>query len=132
MPADDVVLRMRNAALDAAVVERVVGALAARIDLPVDRLEDARLLAATVLELARRHAANGRLETALAAEDGRIEMRVGPLVEGGAQAVVAGAEVPSVGNLVSLLGGGWEALDGDGSEALRVTVATVSPGGVPA
>lgn len=132
MPVDDVRLRVRDAALDGAVVERIVGALAARIDLPIDRLEDARMLAATVVDLARRHAVDGHLDAALTAVDGRIEMRLGPLAAGGAAAVVAGAEVPAVGNLVTLLGGGWEAIDADGSEALRITVATSSPDGVPA
>lgn len=133
MSADRAVaLRTRNPALDGAVIERLVGALAARADLPVDRLEDARMLAATVIELARPLAAGEHLDAALDAHGETITLHVGPLVPGGAEGVVDRAEVAGVGNLVALLGGGWEAgSDGDGdggSERLRVMLTPAAPG----
>lgn len=132
MTAEAVRLRVRNPVFDAAVVERLVAALAARIDLPIDRLQDARLLAATVVELARDRAADGHLDAVMTADGGRIDLRVGPLEQGGAHSLIDAADVPSVGNLVTLLGGGWEAIDDGGNELLRVTLASAAGGGEPA
>jgi len=77
--------------------------LAARADLPLDRLDDAVLVADLIAARAPAHVTSERLDVAV--EPGRRELalRVGPLREGGGRALIVDAAVPGVGNVIEQL-----------------------------
>jgi hypothetical protein len=85
------------------VLSRFVGMLAARADLPVDRLDDAVLVADSIAASAPAHSVGGRVTVSVETGDRRLELHVGPLAPGGAQAMLADASVPGVGNVVERL-----------------------------
>ena len=54
------------------MLERVVAALAARVDLPVDRLADAQIVSGAVAAAATRHLGDGELRLELEGEPGAV------------------------------------------------------------
>src|SRR3954466_12555307 len=85
--------------LVAPVRRRVVGMLAARADLPLDRLDDAVLVADVVASRASAFApdtVNVRLEPG----DRTLWLRVGPLEPGGARALLGETAAPDVGSVI--------------------------------
>ena len=61
------------------VLRRVVGMLAARADLPLDRLDDAVLVADLIAARAPAHVTGGRVEVALEPGARSLSLHVGPL-----------------------------------------------------
>jgi serine/threonine-protein kinase RsbW len=90
------------------VLRRVVGMLAARADLPLDRLDDAVLVADLVAARAPAHVAETTVDVALESGPRSLDLRVGPLRSGGAQALIVDAAVPGVGNVIEQLADGLE------------------------
>jgi hypothetical protein len=105
------------------VLRRVVGMLAARADLPLDRLDDAVLVADLVAARAPAHVADDTVDVALASSARSLELRVGPLRAGGARALVVDAAVPGVGNVIEQLADGLEFETEGDCEFLRVRLA---------
>jgi hypothetical protein len=122
-PAPAARLRIGRADLREPVLERVVGALAARLDLPLDRLSDAQIASAAVAAVAGRHVEEGVLCVDLGAGDEGIVISVGTLPAGAAQRVIDESAVPGVGAVLERLVDRWdvERLDG-GGERLRLTI----------
>ena len=85
------------------VLRRVVGMLAARADLPIDRLDDAVLVADLIASRAPAHVQNDRVDVALEPGVRALTLRIGPLRTGGAEALVTDAVVPGVGNVIERL-----------------------------
>jgi hypothetical protein len=121
-------LRVRRADLAEPVLERLVMALAARVDLPVDRIADAQIVTEALMARAPRNSANGALTIDLAAGPGGVDLSVGPLPTGGAARVVAESEVPGVGVVLDRLVDHWDAaaLDAE-TEVLRLTIGPGAP-----
>jgi hypothetical protein len=90
------------------VLRRVVGMLAARADLPLDRLDDAVLVADLVAARAPAHTLSETVDVALASGPRALELRVGPLRSGGGRALVIDAAVPGVGNVIEQLADGLD------------------------
>jgi hypothetical protein len=86
--------------LAAPVLGRVVGILAARADCPIDRLDDALLIADAVAAQAAQFALDGRVNVRVVAERGSVELHVGPLRADGAGALIASASLPGIGNVL--------------------------------
>ncbi len=86
--------------LSAPVLGRVVGMLAARADCPIDRLDDALLVADAVAAKAGLFSDDGRIRAQIVARRGCVELQVGPLREGGADQLIASAALPGVGNVL--------------------------------
>ena len=87
----------------APVLARVVGALAARRDLSIERLSDAVLLTDAIADAAPGRFADRSVKLALAdAEDG-IELRLGPMEAGGAEEIREELDVPAVGGSLEAL-----------------------------
>ncbi len=86
--------------LGAPVLGRVVGMLTARADCPIDRLDDALLVADAVAAQAGRFSEDGRIRVHIVARQGSVELHVGPLRSGGADGLVASAALPGVGNVL--------------------------------
>jgi serine/threonine-protein kinase RsbW len=84
------------------VLARVMGALAARAELSVDRLADTVLLGDAVSASGEADFADGRVGIAIKDREGSIGVRVGPLVEGAGERMLAEMEVPGAGSLSSL------------------------------
>ncbi len=116
------------------VLSRFVGMLAARADLPVDRLDDAVLVADSIAASAPAHSVGGRVTVAVETGERRLELHVGPLATGGAQAMLADASVPGVGNVVErLVDEVWVTDDGEpegdaaGAEMLHLRLSFQAP-----
>ena len=90
---------IRKGPLVGPVLGRVVGMLAARAQCPIDRLDDAMLLTDAVAAHAPTHTAEGHVQVVVAADETGIELRVGALARGGADSLLADAELPGVGNV---------------------------------
>src|SRR4029077_10836449 len=84
-------VRIVNGPLVAPVLSRVVGMLAARAQCPVDRLDDALLVADAIAAHPQAHSADGHVTVRLAAGPEGIEMSVGELGKGGADGLLADA-----------------------------------------
>ncbi len=84
------------------VLARVIGALAARAELSVDRLADTVLLGDAVSSSEGVDFAEGRLGISIKDGDGELGVRVGPLVEGAGQKLLDEMELPGAGSLRSL------------------------------
>lgn len=85
------------------VLRRVVGMLAARADLPLDRLDDAVLVADLIAARAPAHVSADTVDVELDPGDRTLLLRVGPLRQGGGQALIVDAAVPGVGNVIEQL-----------------------------
>lgn len=103
------------------VLRRVVGMLAARADLPLDRLDDAVLVADVIADRAGPFSAD-TIQVRLEPGERTLWMRIGPLSAGGAQALLVDA--PDVGPIIVKLADEVQIdSDASGSEYLRVCLA---------
>jgi serine/threonine-protein kinase RsbW len=84
------------------VVARVIGALAARAEFSVDRLADTVLLGDVVSSTGGSDFATGHVGISIKDGDGTLDVRVGPLVEGGGDRLLSEMELPGAGSLRSL------------------------------
>jgi serine/threonine-protein kinase RsbW len=105
------------------VLRRVVGMFAARADLPLDRLDDAVLVADVVAARAPAHVAQETVDVALASSTRSLDLCVGPLRSGGGRALVVDASVPGVGNVIEQLADGLDIETEGEQEFLRVRLA---------
>ncbi len=99
-PGNEATLVIEHGPFVAPILSRVVGMLAARADCPIDRLDDALLLADAVAANGGAFTVNGRVTVHVAATGGVLELVVGPLRPQGAKELVAAAELPGVGNVI--------------------------------
>jgi serine/threonine-protein kinase RsbW len=85
------------------VLRRVVGMLAARADLPLDRLDEAVLIADLIAARAANHVSGETVDVEMEPGDRALTLRLGPLRRGGGKALVEGSAVPGVGNVIEQL-----------------------------
>ena len=105
------------------VLRRVVGMLAARADLPLDRLDDAVLVADLIAARAPTHSRDDSVQVTLDPSERALGLRIGSLRPGGGQALVVDAAVPGVGNVIEQLADELEVATENGSEYLLVRLA---------
>jgi hypothetical protein len=114
-PRNEATMLVRNTPLLGPVLTRVIGMLAARAQCPIDRLDDALLVADTVAAHGPDHTVNGTVRVGLAAQEGQLELTVGPLRPQG------GKELPCVGNVLERVADLVEVRDdGNGGEELHI------------
>src|SRR3712207_3658705 len=114
-------MEVRNGPLLGPVLTRVIGMLAARAQCPIDRLDDALLVADTVAAHTPNHTLNGTTIVALTAQEGQLELTVAALRPQGGQALLRDAELPGVGNVLERVADAVEVReDGKGGEELRI------------
>ena len=107
--------------LSAPVLGRVVGMLAARSDCPIDRLDDALLVADAVAAKAGEFSDDGRIRARVVARHGSVELKIGPLRDGGASGLIESAALPGVGNILEQVADELEPWEGeDGEEYLLI------------
>ena len=105
------------------VLRRVVGMLAARADLPLDRLDDAVLVADVIASRASHWSSDDAVQVSLQPGERTLWLRVGPLRKGGADALLDEAAVPDVGSVIAKLADEVH-VDSEGAgEFLRVRLA---------
>ena len=93
-------IRVASGPLGGPVLGRVVGMLTARADCPIDRLDDALLVADAIAATAGSFSEDGRIGVHVITRAGLLELHVGPLRPGGADELVASASLPGVGNVL--------------------------------
>lgn len=126
-PVDDVVLTLAPGDHGPAVLGRVVSLVAARADFSIDRLSDAQIVSDAIAGAAGNHALDGggAVRVAVCEHDGGFDLVIGPLANGGGQALVRDTELPGLGCLLERLA---DALDvephADGGELLRARLVT--------
>jgi serine/threonine-protein kinase RsbW len=104
------------------VLRRVVGMLAARADLPLDRLDDAVLVADVIASRASAYSQE-LVHVSMRPGERLLWLRVGPLSKGGADALLGDAAVPDVGSVIVKLADEVH-VDAEGDdEYLRVRLA---------
>ena len=105
------------------VLRRVVGMLAARADLPLDRLDDAVLVADVVASRASSFAPE-TVKVRLMPGERTLWLRIGPLDPGGAQALLGDNAVPDFGSVILKLADEVHVDSEDaGQEYVRVRLA---------
>jgi len=85
------------------VLARMVGALAARRDLSVERVSDAVLVTDAIAEAAPARFADGCVRLGLGESGGGLELRLGPMEKGGAGEIRRALEVPDLGGSLEAL-----------------------------
>jgi len=110
------------------VLARIVGALAARRDLSVDRVSDAVLLTDAIAEVAPgQFGADGKVKLALADGDRGLELRLGPMEDGGAERIREQLRVPDVGGSLEALADEFEVEGAADGDYLAIRFRTPSP-----
>jgi serine/threonine-protein kinase RsbW len=82
--------------LMAPVLGRVTALLASRADFPLDRLSEAVLVTDAISAHVSELIPSSHAAVAIEDGDGSLELQVGPLVEGGAQELLTGMELPGL------------------------------------
>ncbi len=126
--AEELAMQISGRAIVRPVLARVIGALAARAEFSVDRLADTVLLGDAVSAHGADDFASGRLEVAITDGDGTLDVRLGPLVEGGGERILAQMEIPEGGGSLRTLANSMEvttdtAPDGSTAEYVEFEVA---------
>jgi serine/threonine-protein kinase RsbW len=85
------------------VLARVIAMLAARANLPIDRLNDAVLLGDAIAAAARPVVADGRVRVEIGARPAGLVLRIGPLTEDGAERLRESARMPGAGDVLERL-----------------------------
>jgi serine/threonine-protein kinase RsbW len=98
----ELALALTPGAMVKPVLARVMGALAARAEFSVDRLADTVLLGDAVSSSGEDDFSDGRVGISIKDSDGTLGVRVGPLVEGAGEKLMAEMDVPGAGSLRSL------------------------------
>lgn len=122
--ADAAVLSFAHEAPVAPVLSRVIGILAVRADLSIDRLSDSQLLGDLVSVTPAGEFTDGRVDIEVSEEAGQLAISVGPLVAGASERLLKEMELPDQ------LGGSLQGLaseikveeSADGSERLRIEI----------
>lgn len=96
-------------AVHSPVLRRVIALMAAHAGFSMDRLSDAVLVAETLAAHTPGHATNGVVRVSIEDESGAVLMRVGPLVDGGAAALLESSRLPAYGAVLEHLADGVEA-----------------------
>ena len=107
----------------APVLARVVGALAARRDLPIDRVSDAVLVTDAIAVAAPERFADGRVRLGLDESAGGIDLRLGPMEPGAAMRIREDLELPDVGGTLEKLADELTVEDYDDGEYLIIRFA---------
>ena len=84
------------------VLARVISALAARADFSIDRLSDSILIGDAVSAHKASDFRDGTVGIEILDGNGRLDVRIGPLVEGGSERIMRGLELPGGASLRQL------------------------------
>jgi serine/threonine-protein kinase RsbW len=111
----------------APVLARIVGALAARRDLSIDRMSDAVLVADAIAAAAPPRFTDGRVRLGLDDGGSGIQLRLGPMEPGGAEQIRADLQVPETGGSLESLIDELEVESSEDGEYLLISFAAAAP-----
>ncbi len=94
-------LRLAVGPLAGPTICRVVSILAGRALCPLDRLDDALLVCDAIIDHAPAHCPDGHIPLEVTVDDTSLELRLGPLASSAGEAILANAEIPGVGNVLT-------------------------------
>ncbi|CAB4868637.1 unannotated protein [freshwater metagenome] len=115
-----ITLTVRRGPLAGPVLTRLVAMAGSRSELPVDRLDDALLIAEALTSDGAAFGPDGRLSVEACSRDGVLELRVGPLAAGDANRLLDAGNLPGAGAVIARLATG--ALAEPSGDAQRVLV----------
>jgi anti-sigma regulatory factor (Ser/Thr protein kinase) len=124
-PPEQTEVRVGPPELVGPVLSRVLGALAARREISVDRLSDTMLLSDAISAAAPQGFTDGHVELSIADREQGVELRVGPMTHGGAERLRQGLDIPTVGSLEGLADD-LRVEQGDEGEFLVVAIHALS------
>jgi hypothetical protein len=104
------------------VLDRLLGALAARADLSVDRLNDLALVGDAVSAVAAESVVDGRLDIIAKPTERGLELSFGPFAPGGAARVRRAGGLPGGGDLFSGVAKQVEVVQVGGCERLTLQI----------
>ena len=104
------------------VLDRLLGALAARADLSVDRLNDLAMVGDAVSAAAAENVVNGHLDVIATPTEGGIDLTFGPFAPGGAARVRRAGGLPGGGDLFEGVAKQVEVVEQDSSELLILRI----------
>ncbi len=122
-PRTGLVLSMARGAIVAPVLGRVMAMLAARSGFSIDRLSDAQLVSDAIAAHAPAYLRDGDVRVTFQDGSRALAARVGPLVDGGGERLLAAADLPGVGRLLDQLSDGVGIERSDGAEYLVLTLS---------
>jgi serine/threonine-protein kinase RsbW len=124
--AEETEMRVGHPDLVAPILSRALGALAARREITVDRLSDAMLLSDAISAGAPKGFADGHVSLSIADRDEGVELRVGPMKDGGAEQLRASLNLPNVGGSLEALADEVRVEEDDDGEFLVVGIASLA------
>lgn len=124
-PTESTAVRVGPPELVAPVLSRVLGALASRHAITVDRIADTMLLSDAISAVAPEGFADGHVELSVADRAEGVVLRVGPMTGGGADRVRRGLELPELGSL-EILADDLRVERGEEGEFLVVAIDALS------
>ena len=104
------------------VLDRLLGALAARADLSVDRLSDLALVGDAVSAAAAENVVNGHLDVVATPTDGGLELSFGPFAPGGAARVRRAGGLPGGGDIFAGVAKQVDVVQDGSSERLALRI----------
>ncbi len=107
------------------VLARIVGALAARRDLSVERISDAVLVTDAIAAAASQGFSDGRVRLGLEEGDTSIGLRLGPMEEGAGEQIRRALEVPDIGGSIEKLADSLAVEESADGEYLIIRFASV-------
>ena len=107
------------------VLARIVGALAARRDLPVERVSDAVLVTDGIAAAASQGFSDGRVRLGLEEDDVGIDLRLGPMEAGAGGRIRQDLEVPDIGGSLEKLADSLAVEESDDGEYLVIRFQSV-------
>jgi serine/threonine-protein kinase RsbW len=123
----EVAIAITPAALGSAVLNRVVGALAARAGFSIDRLSDAQLVTDALAARVAPVLDGGYLNVGIEVLERSVALRVGHLREGGSASLLAGETIGEPGPLIERLTDAIEVSQAGTREMLRLVMRDARP-----
>ena len=119
-------MRVGQPELVGPILSRALAALAARHEITVDRLSDAMLLSDAISAGAPRGFDDGHVSLSIADRAEGVELRVGPMEDGGAEQLRASLALPDVGGSLEALADEVRVEQDDDGEFLVVGIAALA------
>ena len=104
------------------VLGRIIGVFAARAELSLDRLNDAVLIGDAIAGSGALHHSAERVQVSIEASHRRLDMRVGPLVNGGGERLLHASDIPGIGEVLSRLADEVQVRPTDDGDFLHLTL----------
>lgn len=113
----DVTVQVAAGRVGDAVLRRLIGALGAQADLPIERIQDATLIVDAILG----GIAADPVSATISRRDGGLEIAIGPLAVGEGERMLDDSSSPETGSVVAALADrAW--IDRDGGAGVRMCV----------